>query len=85
MGFYQLPSTIIFDDPHTQTTPPNFTSYTSKMRNRCKNNYIEAFGAVYWAKNVVLRNLGELPSPFEGRGLMEGTPYSQNYSMNADK
>ena len=25
------------------------------MRNRCKNNYIGAFGAVYWAKNAVLK------------------------------
>ena len=28
--FHQPPSTILFDDPHTQTTPPNFTLYTSK-------------------------------------------------------
>ena len=31
MGFHQPPSTILFDDlPHTQTTPPNFTPYTSE-------------------------------------------------------
>ena len=24
------PSIILFDDPHTQTTPPNFTPYASK-------------------------------------------------------
>ena len=24
MGFHQPPSTILFDDPHTQTTPPKF-------------------------------------------------------------
>ena len=30
MGFHQPASTILFDDPYTQTTPPNFTTYTSK-------------------------------------------------------
>ena len=31
MGFHQTPSTILFDDPHTQTTSPNFTPF-QKMR-----------------------------------------------------
>ena len=30
MEFHQPPSTILFDDPHNQTTPPNFTPYTLK-------------------------------------------------------
>ena len=30
MGFPQPPSNILFDDPHTQTTPPNFAQYISK-------------------------------------------------------
>ena len=41
-----------------------------KMRNRCKNNYKEVFGAVYWAKNTVLKNHTRLQQPpFGGRGL----------------
>ena len=34
MGFHQTPSTILFDDSHTQMTPPKFTSYTSKDAER---------------------------------------------------
>ena len=71
MGFHQPPSTIIFKDPpHSQTTPPISPRIQQKMRNRCKHNYIEAFGSVYWAKNAVLKNLAGLQQlPFAGRGL----------------
>ena len=48
-GISPTPSTIIFDDPHTQTTPQISPHIHQKMRKRCKNNYIETFGAVYWA------------------------------------
>ena len=42
---------MLFDELHTQTTPPNFTSYTSKDGKGCRNDYIEAFCIVYWAKS----------------------------------
>ena len=47
MGFHQPPSTIIFNDPPTQTTPQISPHIHQKMRKRCKNNYIQAFDAVY--------------------------------------
>ena len=54
MGFHQPPSTIIFDDPPIPKRHPQISLHThQKIRNGCKNNYIEAFGAVYWAKNAV--------------------------------
>ena len=52
-GFHQHSFHILVDDPpppHIQT-PPNFTSY--KMPKGCRNDYIEAFGAVYCAKKAV--------------------------------
>ena len=56
MGFHQ-PPTIIFDDPHTQTTPRISPHIHQKMRKRCKNNYITAFSAVYWAKKRCFKKI----------------------------
>ena len=46
------------------------------MRNRCKNNYREAFGAVSWAKKKKKKRclkkilgVATTPPPFGGRGL----------------
>ena len=41
------------------------------MRKRCKNNYIEAFGAVYWGKKPLLKKkiLWLQQPPFRGLGL----------------
>ena len=33
------------------------------MRKGCRNDYLEAFGAVYWAKKAVLKNLGVATTP----------------------
>ena len=65
MGFHQ-PPTILFDDPHTQTTPLKFHSFTSKG---CRNDLIEAFIAVYWAKKLLNNLRGLQQTPFGGRGL----------------
>ena len=54
MGFHQLPSTIIFDDPQPKRHPQD-SPHIHQMRKRCKNNYIEALGAVYWAKNAAVK------------------------------
>ena len=55
MGFHQPPSIIIFDDhdPIPKRHPQISPHIHQKMRNRCKNNYIEAFGAVHWAKHAI--------------------------------
>ena len=64
MGFH-YPHLYLFSlmTHHTQTTPPNFTSYTSKMHKGCRNNYIEAFGAVHWVKKAVSKKILELQHP----------------------
>ena len=52
MGFHQPPSTILFDaipKRHPLISP----RIHQKMRKRCRNDYLEAFGAVYWAKKAV--------------------------------
>ena len=69
-GISPSPSTILFDDPHTQTTPPNLISpcIHQKMRKGCRNDYPEAFGTVYWAKKAVLKKSKE-QLPLRGRGL----------------
>ena len=77
MGFHQPPS---LPDYHSLWRPPYpngtpyFSPYTSKdaMHKGCRNDYLEAFGAVYWAKNAILKKfLGGLQQPpFGGRGLM---------------
>ena len=54
-GISRTPATILFDhfdDPHTQTIPLNFTSYTSKDKQRIRHDHIEAFGTVYFAKKL---------------------------------
>ena len=56
MGFHQLPSTIFFDDLHTQTTPLISPHIHQKMRKGCGNDNIEAFGPVYWAKKAVKKS-----------------------------
>ena len=70
-GISATPYTILFDDPYSQTTPPNYTHIHQKMRKGCRNDYIEAFCAVYWAKNMCLKQFygGLQQSPFGGRGL----------------
>ena len=43
---------------NTQTNSQTTPHVQQKMRNRCKNNYIEGFGALNWVKSAVLGNLG---------------------------
>ena len=69
MGLFQplplsLTTTLSIIKPQPQISP----HIHQKMHNRCKNNYIEAFGAVYWAKNAVLNNLRGLQPPLEDEG-----------------
>ena len=52
MGLYQ-PPTVLFDDPNTQTTPPTSPHIHQKMRKGCRNDYIDAFGSVHWARKTV--------------------------------
>ena len=42
------------------------------MLKGCRNDYIEAFGAVYWGEKAVKKNLRGLqqPPPFGGQGLV---------------
>ena len=51
MGFHH-PSTILFDDPTPKRHPLISPHIYQKMRKECKNDYIEAFGAVYGAKKL---------------------------------
>ena len=54
MGFHLFPFTILFDDPpYSNDTPKCHLINIKKMRKGCRNDYIEAFGAVYWAKKAV--------------------------------
>ena len=58
MGFLPTPSTILFDDPHTQISPPpkkKSRHMHKKMRKGCGNDYIKAFGAIYWAKKLFFK------------------------------
>ena len=45
----QTPSTILFD-----AKPPS-PHIHQKMRKGCRNNYIEAFGALYWRKKKLFK------------------------------
>ena len=66
MGFHQPPSTILFDDPPYPNDTPKISPH--KMHKGCRNDYIEVFGAVYWAKKAVLKNLrgvATIPPPSE--------------------
>ena len=73
MKFHQPPSTILFDDPHTQRhPPPQIPHIHQKMRKECRNDYMEACRAVYWAKKkkAVLKNLRGLQQPpLEDEGI----------------
>ena len=58
MGFHQPPSTmstILFDDPIPKRHPQISPHIHQKMRKGCRKDYIKAFGAVFWAKKVVLK------------------------------
>ena len=58
MGFHQPTSNIIFDDPHTQKTPSKKSLHIIKRCAIDVKNYIEAFGAVYWAKTLFKKSKG---------------------------
>ena len=73
MGFHQPPSTIFFDDPHTKTTPLISPHIHLKMRKGCRNDYIEAIGAVYWAKMLLKKN-----KTFGRRGIITKQIYQGN-------
>ena len=49
LGFPLL--SILFDDPHTQTTPLNLPHIHQNMRKGCRNDYIETYGVVCCKKN----------------------------------
>ena len=52
MGFHHPLSTILIDD-HIPNRHPKMSSHLhQKMSIGCRNDYTEAFGAVYWAKNL---------------------------------
>ena len=71
MGFTNPPPPILFDDPHTQMAPQISPHIHQKRRKGCRNDYIEAFGAFYWAKKLFKENLRGLRQPlFGGRGLI---------------
>ena len=50
MGFHQLPSTILFYDPIPKRNPLISPLIHQKMRKGFRNDYLEAFGEVYWEK-----------------------------------
>ena len=52
MGFHHpLPFCLMTPIPEQH---PKISSHIyEKMRKGCRNDYLEAFGAVYWAKKVV--------------------------------
>ena len=52
MGFHQLPSTILFYDPIPKRNPLISPLIHQKMRKGFRNDYLEAFGEVYWEKNL---------------------------------
>ena len=52
MGFHRPPS-ILFDEPPIPKRHPLISPHIhQKMCKGCRNDYIEAFGAVYWAKKL---------------------------------
>ena len=54
MRFHQPPSTILFDDsPITRRCPQISPFLHQKIRKGCRNDFIEACGAVYWANKAV--------------------------------
>ena len=53
VGFHQPPSSIHFDDPIPKRHPLISFRKHQKMREGYRNDYLEALGAVYWAKKVV--------------------------------
>ena len=54
------------------------------MRKGCRNDYLEAFDAVYWAKKAVIKNLRGLQQPpFGGRGLNFPSMWSKYLSNSA--
>ena len=56
--------------PKPKQHPPNSPHIHQKMRKGCRNDYIKAFGAVYWAKKLFLKRSWGLQQPaFGGRGL----------------
>ena len=56
--------------PQYPNDTPKFNLIHQKMRSRCKNNYIEAFGVVNWVKKCCLKKiLGVATAPFRGWGL----------------
>ena len=57
MGFHQPPYHNLWRPSIPKRHPQISPHIHQKMRNRCKNNYIEAFGPVYWAKNAVLKKI----------------------------
>ena len=63
MRFHQ-PSYHSFWWPPYPKKPHNFTSYASKDSYGCRNDYIEAFGAVYWAKKPFKNLRGVVTTPF---------------------
>ena len=67
MGFLQPP----LPTPYPNDSP-KFHLKHQKMRKRCKNNFIEAFGAVNGAKKAACKKSWGLQQPhFGGRGLIE--------------
>ena len=70
MGFHP-PLPILFDDPYPNDTPKCHLIYIIYMRKGCINDYIEAFGAVHWAKKLFKKTLSGLqqPPPLGERGL----------------
>ena len=69
MGFHQVPLPFSLMTPIPKWHPPPMSPRIhQKMRKGCRNDYLEAFGAVYWAKKL-LKILRGATTPFGVRGL----------------
>ena len=67
MWFQQTP-TILFDDPIPKLLSQISPHKHQKMHKGCRNDYIEAFGAVNWGQKTVRKNLWGCNNPRFGGG-----------------
>ena len=70
MGFHQPPLSFSLIIPIPKRHPQISPHIQQKIHKGCRNNYLEACGAVYWAKKAALKSLrGLQQAPFGGRGI----------------
>ena len=63
MGFHNPPLPFSLMTPIPKQHPLILPRIHQKMSKGCKNDYVEAFGAVYWAKKLFKKILGVATTP----------------------